>query len=110
MVTDLLPEVALGLHLVPGRLEQGTTRLLNLIHQEGQHHQKGEHHRQVLLAVSVVMLQVISLVFQGVEGLILDLPAGSSPPHDVPDDRRNQDKVADPTEMLHLLVGMDLPV
>ena len=34
-----LPEVALGLHLVPGCLEQGTAQLLNLIYQEGQHHE-----------------------------------------------------------------------
>src|SRR5271157_4385886 len=101
MVADLFPEVALGLHLVPGRLEQGTAQLLNLIYQEGQHHQQGQHDRQVLLAVSEIMLQVISLVLQGVERLILDLPAGSSPPHDVPDDLRNQEKVGDPTEMLN---------
>ena len=64
---------------MPGSLEQGTTQLLNLIYQEGQYHRQGQHHGQVLLAVSVVMLQVISLVFQGVESLVLDLPAGSSP-------------------------------
>ena len=58
MVAELFPEVALGLHLVPGRLEQGATQLLNLIHQESQHHQQGQHHRQVLLAVSVVVLSV----------------------------------------------------
>jgi hypothetical protein len=37
---------------------------LNLIHQEGQHHQQGQHHRQVLLAMSVVVFQVIALVFR----------------------------------------------
>src|SRR5271166_3890623 len=110
VVAKLFPEVALGLHFVPSRLEQGTTQLLNLIYQESQHHQQGQHHRQVLLTVSVVMLQVISLVFQGVEGLILDLPAGSSPPHDVPDVLRNQEKVGDPTEMLNPSIGVDLPV
>ena len=56
MVTEFFPEVALGLHFVPGRLEQGTTQLLNLIPQEGQHHQQGQHHRQVLLAVSLAQL------------------------------------------------------
>ena len=69
---------------------KGQHSLLNLIHQEGQHHQQGQHHRQVLLAVSVVVFQVIALVLQGVEGLVLDLPAGSSPPHDVPDVVRGQ--------------------
>src|SRR5271165_3028961 len=56
------------------------------------------------------MLQVISLVFQGVESLILDLPTGASPPHDVPDVLRSQEKVGDPTEMLNLPIGVDLPV
>lgn len=32
------------------------------------------------------------------------------PPHDVPDVLRNQEKVGDPTEMLHLPIGVDLPV
>ena len=64
MAADLVPEVALGLHLVPGGLEQGTTQLLDLIHQEGQHHQKGQHHRQVLLAMSVVVFQVIAWLFK----------------------------------------------
>jgi len=35
VVAKLFPEVALGLHFVPSRLEQGTTQLLNLIYQEG---------------------------------------------------------------------------
>ena len=43
MTSHIFPELALGLHLVPGRPEHGTTQLLNLIHQEGQHHQQGRH-------------------------------------------------------------------
>ena len=34
MVTELFPEVALGLHLAPGCLEQRTAQLLNLIYEE----------------------------------------------------------------------------
>ena len=60
--------------------------------------------------MTIVVFQVIALVFQGVEGLILDLPACSSPPHDVPDVLRNQEKVGDPTEMLNFPIGVDLPV
>jgi hypothetical protein len=44
-------------------------------------HQHRQHHRQMLLAVTIVMLEMISLVFQGVEGLILDLPPSASGPH-----------------------------
>ena len=36
--------------------------------------------------------------------------SGLVPPHDVPDVLRNQEKVGDPTEMLNLSIGVDLPV
>ena len=52
--------------LLPGRLEQRTAPLLRLVHQKDQHHQKRQHHGQVLLAVAVVVLQVITLIFQSV--------------------------------------------
>lgn len=35
-------------------------------------------HGKILLAVPIVMLNVIALVFQGVEGLIFDLPASTA--------------------------------
>jgi len=33
----------------------------------------------MLLAMPVVVLKVIALVFQGIEGLVFDLPPGSPP-------------------------------
>ena len=42
--------------------------------------QQVEHekvHRQVPVAVTVVVLDVVALVFESVEGLVFDFPAGS---------------------------------
>src|SRR5262245_59609934 len=71
-----LPEQALAAELRPYRLEQRATQLLSLVHQECQHHQHGKHDRKMLLAMSVVVLKVIALVFQGIEGLVFDFPSG----------------------------------
>jgi hypothetical protein len=63
-VPQLFPErTFIAPPLLPGGLEQGTAQLLGLVHQEGEHHQQGQHHRQVLRAVSVVVFQVVTLIF-----------------------------------------------
>ena len=74
-----LPQPALAAHLGPYRLEQRTAQLLDLIHQEGQHHQQGKYHREVLVAMTKIVLELVTLVFQRIERLILDAPAGPTP-------------------------------
>lgn len=49
-----LPQQALAAQLGPHGLEQGTTPLLGLIHQERSHHHHGTHHREMLLAMTIV--------------------------------------------------------
>ena len=75
---QVVPQGTLASQLLPHRPEQSTAELLCLVHQEGQHHQHGEHHRQVLLAMAVVVLEVVPLVPQRVEGLVLDVPPRAS--------------------------------
>src|SRR5881628_155252 len=75
-----LPQQTFAAQLGPDGLKQGTTELLGLVHQERQHHQHGKHDRKMLLAMSVVMLKVIALVFQRIEGLVFDLPPRPSTP------------------------------
>ena len=53
--------------------------------------------------MSVVVLKVIALVFQGIEGFVFDLPPGSSPPHEVKDSTPAHPQVGDPTEVLDLI-------
>ena len=80
-----LPPQAFAAELCPYRLKQRTTELLGLIHQKREHHQHGKHHREILLAMPVVVLKVLALVFQRIEGFVFDLPPGSSPSHETKD-------------------------
>ena len=109
-VADLFPQIAFGLHLLPSCLEQRTASLLDLVHHEGQHHQQGEHYRQILLTVTEVVFQAITLVFQGVERFVLDLPTGTATTHDGVNRLGCQRHVGDPGEVLHIAIGMDFPI
>ena len=90
-------------------LEQVTGQLLGLVHQKGQHHQRGKHNREVLVSMSEVVLKMIALVLQGVEGLILHFPTRPTTAHDLKDIGGGHGKVSDPTEML-CLARFDFPV
>ncbi len=63
-----------------GGLEARAAQLLDLVHQKRQHHQGRQRIRKVLVTVIVVVFQIVSLVFQRVEGLVFDLPATSRHP------------------------------
>src|SRR5207253_5583945 len=77
--------------------------------QERQHHQYGKHHRKMLLAMPVVVLKVVALVFQRIEGLVFNLPPGATSPHEVKDIPFVYPQVCDPTEVLDLVLA-HLPV
>jgi hypothetical protein len=55
--------------------------LLDLIDQKRQHHQYRQRRRQMTLTMPVIMLEMISLILQRIEGLILDLPSPTSGAH-----------------------------
>ena len=61
-----IPEVSLAAQLLQHRLEQGAAQLLSLVHQECKHHKLDEVHAQVFFAETVVMLEIVSLIFEGV--------------------------------------------
>ena len=52
---------------------------------EGQQVHGGEHHGEVLFAVPEIMFEVVAVIFQDVEGLILDFPSGSGAVGDLGD-------------------------
>ena len=56
--------------------------MLNLIDQERRHNQMNKYFGQVLLTQPVVVTKIISLVLQGVEGLILYFPPGTGAAHE----------------------------
>ena len=73
-----------------------------------------EDSAQMLLAQAVVVAEVIALVLEGVEGLVLDPPAGTATPHDLHGIVRGDLNVGYPTEAVedhHILApGFHLPV
>ena len=60
----LFPEVSLTAGLLPGRSKQRTGHLLDLVRQEGEEHEHHKDHAQVLLAQSIVVLEMVSLVLE----------------------------------------------
>lgn len=65
----------------------------------------------MLFPQAVVMLEVVALVLQGVEGLVLDPPAGTAATHDFVSVLLGNHKICHPTEMLFLVaIGISLPV
>ena len=82
--TQVVPQRTLAAKLLPDGSKQRAAQLLNLIGQKGQHHQHGEHHRQVHFAVSEVVLELIALILERVEGFVLDLPASPAAAGQIP--------------------------
>ena len=73
----LLPQRGFAVQFTEGGLEKWAASFLYLVDQEGEHHQGGEHRGQVFLAMTVIMLKVITQVFKGVKRLVLHFPAGT---------------------------------
>ena len=72
--TLVVPQQSTAAELLANRLKQRTTKLLRLVDQKCQHHQHREDHRQILLAMPVVVLEVITLILQRIERFVFDLP------------------------------------
>lgn len=106
---DGLKQLPLGSPLLADLAVQGATELLELVNQKGEHHDGKEGQAQILLAEAKVVLEVISLILEGVEGFVFDFPAGAPAPHDVVDIVLGQGEVGNPTEVLGLLAVI-LPV
>lgn len=98
-----IPEVSLAAQFLQHRLEQAAAQLLSLVHQECEHHKLDEVHTQVFFAETVVMLEIVSLVLEGVKGLVLDFPSGATSSHDPVDVLLAQGDVRDPGESFRLL-------
>ena len=72
------------------------TSLLDLVDQESQKHEQRQDRRQILRAVPVVMLEMIALILERIEGFVLDLPARAPGEHDAFDRARRQRQVSNP--------------
>jgi hypothetical protein len=97
---DLFPEVSLAAGFLPCRSKERTRHLLYLIRQESEEHEHHKDHAQVFPAQSVVVLEVVSLVLEGVEGLVLHLPPGAACAHDGVNVFTGEGEVRNPAEVL----------
>ena len=80
------------------RLKQGTTKFLCLVDQKCQHHQHREDHRQILLAMSKVVLEVIILILQRIERFVFNLPTRTTASDQMTRVVASDPQIGDPTE------------
>lgn len=75
---QLVEEAAAGAGLAPALLPQVGDAIQDLVQREGEQVQRREQVRQTVLAVPEVVLEVVAVARQAIEGLILDLPPGAA--------------------------------
>ena len=83
-------------------LEHGRAEFLNLVDKKSQHHQHHEDLAQVLFAEPKVVTEMVSMVFEGVEGLVLDLPTTPATTHQDICVLLGDSEVGHPREFLNL--------
>jgi hypothetical protein len=77
------PELGLGAESGAELTEEVPGVLNDLIDGEGQKHEQGEDGGEIFGAVPIVVLEMVALIFEGVEGFVLDLPAGATGARDL---------------------------
>ena len=105
----MLPEPFAAALFLQDCLEERKGQLLNLVDQKSQHHQQSKVNRQILLAVSVVMFKVVTLILEGIEGFIFDFPTGTSTPHQVKNVDFGYRQIGNPAKVLDF-VSLDFPI
>jgi len=96
---DLFPQVSLAAGLLPGRSKERARHLLDLVGQEGEEHEHHKDHAQVLFAQTIIVLEMVSLVLEGIEGLVLYPPSGAASAHDGVDVFPGEREIRDPAEV-----------
>ena len=81
-------------------LKERTGNLLGLVDQEGEHDQEGKDDGEMILPMTEVMLKLIALILEGIEGLIFDFPARPTTAHDVIAVVTGEGEVSNPGEIL----------
>jgi hypothetical protein len=76
--------------------------LLDLIDEKGQHHEQDKDFTQVFLAKTKIVLEVIVLGFQDIEGFSLDRPSGASASHKMKNIVLVDGQIGIPDKMLRL--------
>ena len=75
---EIVEELAAGAELLPGGAPEFVGDVADGVNGEGQQVQSRQDGGEVALAVTEIVLDVVSLGLENVEGLVLDLPAGAT--------------------------------
>jgi hypothetical protein len=78
----VIPEVPLAAQLLSASLVEPVGQFKDLMHEEGEEIQKEEVEGEMLHPMTEVVLDVVTLIFQGIEGLVLDLPPATAYSHE----------------------------
>ena len=78
----LVPQPAHGMVFFQRLLKERTTMLLELVDEKGQHRQVGKDAGQILVSVSIVVFEIVALVFERIEGFIFNFPTGTTSSHE----------------------------
>jgi hypothetical protein len=95
-VADILPQGTLSFKFFLNRPEQDAGQLLGLVDEKNEHHEIDKHLAQMLLAQPKVVLEVVALILEGIEGLVFDLPARSASAHELVNVVPGDGKIGDP--------------
>src|SRR5208282_502591 len=71
---EVVPEVLLAPQMLPKPLVGPVGELENLVEEEGEHVEEEEVEGEILHPMSVVVLDMVAVVFDGIEDRILDGP------------------------------------
>ena len=104
------PEFGFRAQPFPQLTKQPRAALLDLVHQKSQQHEQRQDRGEMLLPVAIVMLEMIALVLERIEGFVLNLPAAASGTHHFFHGARTEPQIGDPGPLLDLAVWRGLLV
>ena len=93
---EMIPEVLLASQFLSEPLVDAVSHLGCLMHEEGKDIEHEEVHGEVFRAMAVVMIDILTMVRDGIEDLILDYPPGPSDADQFPHVLVVEGKVGDP--------------
>src|SRR6202007_191303 len=74
---EIVEELAAGGEFLPSAMPDSLGAVADGVDREGQEIQGREHGGEVLFSVAEIVLDIITLGFENVEGLVFDLPVGA---------------------------------
>ena len=108
--SHLFPQAFFAADFGQRGLKELAGSLLGLIHEESQlRHQESKNHREMVFAMYEIVLELMPLVFEGVEGFVLNLPTCPSCSHEGINIAAHDGEIRNPGEILFSFIA-DFPI